>query len=184
MTSAPKELCDEYAVHTQHLANFNELRKITFPSPHTILLVAANFEPVSSKELADTASELIASGAAYFCAWGENCAEAETIWETAATRLDSKKAFGYHSVTTSHEDETLEEAIWYALNCAFVDEHITESCSVVLISIDQPEWQNTIDNIREDPAGFNERSLEDAGPEEPGLGDVVPGEVRDSDFQS
>lgn len=184
MTPAPKELCDEYAVYTQNLANFNQLRELSFPSPNAILLVAANFESISRKELADSASELIASGTAYFCAWGEGCAKAETIWDTAAARADSKKSFGYHSVTTSHEYETLEEAVWYALNCAFVDDHIIESCSVVLISIDHPEWQNTIDNIREDPAGFNERSLEDAGAEELDNDDVAPRGLRDSDFQS
>ncbi len=176
MTPAPKELCAEYAVYTQHLDQFSELREVAFPSPHTIILLAANFQSISSKDLADTANALIAGGNAYLCAWGEDCLKAETIWDAAATRLDSQKAFGFHTVSTSHEDETLEEAAWYALNCAFVDKHITQSCSVVLITIDHPEWQNIIDNIREDPTGFNERSLEDAGADEPGsdADDVLP----------
>lgn len=167
MTPAPKELCEEYAVYTHHLATFSELEDLELPSSHSILLVAADFEYFDSKDISDTATRLIERGNAYFCAWGEGCAKAETIWDTAATRIDPQRAFGYHFVTTSHEDDTLEEAIWFALNCAFVDESIKETCSVVLISIDNPEWQNAIDEIREDPAAFNERSLKDAGMDEP-----------------
>ena len=174
MIPASKELCDEFPVYTQHLATFDELNDLSFPSAHTILLIAANYGAVSSKEIADTAAILIEKGNAYLCAWGENCEKPEPIWDTAAARSKSKKEHKFHTVVTSHEEETLEEAVWFALNCAFVDEHIKKSCSVVLISIDQPEWQNTIDNIREDPAGFNERSLEDAGADEPGSDDVLP----------
>lgn len=174
MTPAPQELCSEYPVFTQHLANFNELRELAFPSPHSILLLAANFQTIDSKEIADTAEALIARGNAYLCAWGESCAKAEDAWDSAVARSDSKNAFGYHTVSTSHEDETLEEAAWYALNCAFADKRIAESCSVVLITIDHPEWQNIIDNISEDPAGFNKRSLEDAGADESNADDALP----------
>ncbi|MEM9158749.1 MAG: hypothetical protein AAGB46_06830 [Verrucomicrobiota bacterium] len=175
MTSAPKELCERFPVYTHHLSKFEELKDLAFPTSHTILLIAANYEAIGSKEISDTATALLSRGNAYLASWGENAEKAETIWDAAARRLETQKKLDFHFVATSHEEETLEEAAWYALNCAFVDEEIESATSVVLISIGHPEWQNTIDNIREDPTAFNERSLEDEGDDNPGSNTLLRG---------
>lgn len=161
MTPAPKELCVSFPVFRCHVSSFYDLKKIDFPTPHFILLLAANYISINQKEMVDIAAELISKGNACLCAWGDGCTNGDTNWDIAAVESESEKKYGFFTMTTWHEDVSLEEAVWYALNVAFVDDQIWDSTSVILATIENEDWKQEIELICTHPKKFNQRLLDD-----------------------
>ena len=159
MIAGPEGLNVKRPVYRCHVGSWEELRELTFPSEHFVLLLAADYSAVEGSAMVEVARKLIAKGNAYLCAWGDACEEGETQWEAAAE--DAEEKYGFTAMATSHDEETLEEAVWYALNCAFVDKHIEKSTSVVLVTVGEPQWKAVIEGIFEDPEAFEDRELED-----------------------
>lgn len=168
MNPAPRELCTAYPVFRCHVSSFYELKNIVFPTPHFVLLLAANYFSIDQKEMIDVATDLIKKGNAYLCAWGDGCSNGDTNWDIAAVESESEKKYGFFTMTTWHEDESLEEAIWYSLNVAYVDEHIWDTTSVVLATIENEDWKNQIEQICSKPEEFKLRILEDEKKSQPG----------------
>ena len=106
--------------------------RIEVSSPRFVCLVAMDATSISKNELAALARKLLDSGAVYICAWGPGCnavhltVDVEYIGPTPPATMDKVV------MTTSHQDEPLEEAIWFALNCAWPDEAYCEGCDSML----------------------------------------------------
>ena len=48
-------------------------------------------------------------------------------------------------MTTSHPDESLSEALWFFLNCAFATESYEQTCTDwIIASIGNGDWEATI----------------------------------------
>lgn len=160
MTPASKKLCSAYPVFRCHVSSFNELKKLEFPTSHFVLLLAANYFPIDQEEMIEVATNLISKGNAYLCAWGGGCTNGDTNWDIAAVESEAEKKYGFFTMTTWHEDESLEEAVWYSLNAAYVDEHIWDTTSVILVTIEDEEWKAQIEEICSNPLDFNRRLLD------------------------
>lgn len=163
MLLSPKELSSNYPVYRCHVSEFSDLVDLEFPSPNSILFVAADFDAIGGEQMLEISKKLIAKGCAYFCAWGDGCDPAEDNWNFAAAESDAEETFGFQAMTTAHDEESLEEAAWFALNCAWVDEAIIEKTSIVLVSVKYGELEDAIGLICADPEAFNQRELEEEG---------------------
>ena len=133
---------------------FEDLKELTFPTPYFILFLAADYHSIDQEEMVGIATDLVSKGNAYLCAWGDGCSNGDTNWDIACVESESEKKYGFFTMTTWHEDESLEEGVWYALNCAYPDDHIWKSTSVVLASVENKEWKRAIDRICENPSEF------------------------------
>ncbi len=101
------------------------------PKPYLLLLVAElGVEPEWRNELAD---HLIATGCFYFCACGVDC----SIWHDCVDVAVLEK-FDFKGVpneefvmTTCHENEPLEEAMWFAHHGAGHPFAVFERCHIL-----------------------------------------------------
>ena len=122
-----------YVSETSSLAAWPEA--IAEPQPHFAAFIAADVTAADDGELREFARRLLAQGAVYACAWGPGCERLHDAFD--AERDESVPEV----LTTWHADDTLDEALWFALFASFPDEAYVESCdSVLSIVVASPQW--------------------------------------------
>jgi hypothetical protein len=48
-------------------------------------------------------------------------------------------------ITTAHDDETLEEALWFFVHCAFAAKNYEEDCTEwIAVAVGNKDWSNEI----------------------------------------
>ena len=125
------------------------------------LFVAANISDVSTKAVSDFALAALARGMVYFCAWGHDCKRLHDIVdEVIAEDHASKRRFAgptVHDVvmTTSHEGETLEEALDFFATCAVPPDGLAPDSSFrLVICVGDPDWETTANHFLESAKFF------------------------------
>jgi hypothetical protein len=111
------------------------------PSPRFILLVAADTSGFGGAELVDLAGSILATGATYVCCWGPDCERFHDCFDESETLRTLDAEEDRVVMTTWHDSETLEEAIWFATHSAFPDagyELGTES--VIIATVGNDSW--------------------------------------------
>jgi hypothetical protein len=149
-----------YPVYSATVGEVSDLLKLSYPSNHFVLLLAADYDNVPSEEITKIAKQLIDKGLAYICTWGPSCEKAHDAFDLANVLWEEKKGKELHVMSTWHSEEPIEEAIWFALFCAFVDEEICEQTSTIFVNIENPQWQKIIERSLSDIKTFNEKMIE------------------------
>jgi hypothetical protein len=97
-----------------------------------VLLTASDRQAQHSK--IEAARAWVEAGAVYVCAWGPNSPEVEEAFDYAAFLPELGEPMPFTLMTTSHKDEPLEEALWFAFyNGKGPDEVDEGSCPVVVV---------------------------------------------------
>jgi hypothetical protein len=107
------------------------------------------------------AEVLIASGCVYVCSWGEGCERVHDIVDEVCVGPDPSSDDDSAIMTTWHEDESLDEALWHFLNVSWPDDRYFDYCNdAVAITIGAPlEIQQRIDFALSNPREFNSQVL-------------------------
>lgn len=148
-----------YPVYSATVERLPDLLELSYPSKHFVLLIAADFDNVPSEEITKIAKQLIDKGLAYICAWGPSCEKAHDAFDLANVLWEEETGKEFHVMSTWHSKEPIEEALWFALYSAFVDEEIWENTTTVCISVANPEWQKIIQQSLSDIKTFNEKMV-------------------------
>jgi hypothetical protein len=111
-----------------------------------VALIACNAEAYSVSELARLARRLLDAGCVYFCCWGPGCERVhDVIDEVYAGDGMSISDDESTIMTTWHNEEDLEGALWFTLNVAFPDDSFFDDCrSVVAFSIGSRVWEQRL----------------------------------------
>jgi len=115
-----------------------------------VLFVATRLDAASDAEWVTVAEALLRSGAVYVVCWGPGCRDLETHFDSAYVQgvlARPSSADGAESVvmTTSHYEDTLEEALWFAVHNAWPAPAYEHKCqTVVATSIANVEWHRRI----------------------------------------
>ena len=122
------------------VASFDAIpRAFPLPEKTFVLLLAADGRAIPDHALREHCTSLLKAGARYVCAWGPDCSRIHDACDQAAAELGLNND-GAVIMTTWHEHEPLEEAVWFAANAAFADEAYAEaSNALVAISIGSSE---------------------------------------------
>jgi hypothetical protein len=109
---------------------------------------ALDIEAVPSTALSKFCSRLIELGCAYFCAWGPGCERVHDAMDEQAMGDDPPKTDVGCVMTTWHADESLEEALWFFLNCTVPDEdYAPNGCdTAVIFSVGRSDWSAAIES--------------------------------------
>jgi len=100
-------------VNYLHLLPDGSLPHLMDTTPFMAILIAD--EDVSQMWLWDTSRWLVEAGCRVLLAWGKDAEVwSEAVDDAAAEALDADVAEDQAVVTTSHEDEDLEELFWFA----------------------------------------------------------------------
>jgi hypothetical protein len=115
------------------------------------LLVAADVSEVSTDIISGFAYAALKGGMVYFCAWGSDCERFHDIVDEVCVEddLGARRFAGpdAHDVimTTSHCDDTLDEAVEYLINSTYPTQGFAEGSDYwIAICINNPEWAATI----------------------------------------
>lgn len=118
--------------------------ELRLPTPHFVLFLACDIERLSDDEVYNFAEKMILFGTAYMCAWGKGCIRVDDSFDTVCVmrEMNEEKQFP-HIMTTWHTNESLDEALWFALNVAYPDEKFVNSCaSTLVVSVGNEEWNS------------------------------------------
>ncbi|MEW4563684.1 hypothetical protein AB1K70_14215 [Bremerella sp. JC770] len=132
----------------------------TLPGDHFVTLLIANFALTTVDDLVSLSSHLIAAGSRYFCAWGPECKKAHLAFDLACCEFEA----GNDSVilTTDHADESLDDAIWFALNCAVPAEPFDRDWrAIISICVNHKPAGQSVRRAFADPVEFSKNN----GPE-------------------
>jgi len=111
-------------------------------------LFIANNEKVIINDYSHKAREIIKSGLAYLCAWGNECEKIHDIFDEEDVMLELDEANDSNDdnviMTTWHKEESLKEALWFFLMNTSPTEKYYSECknSLVLLIGDSIESDN------------------------------------------
>jgi hypothetical protein len=99
-----------------------------------VLLVASERRNVALPE--QQARLWLNEGAAFVCAWGICSDAVEEVFDHAAYSPELGEPLSFTLMTTSHSDESLEEALWFAFYTAFAPDDLKHKLSSVVVLVD------------------------------------------------
>ncbi len=115
--------------------------QLDLPSPHFVCLLACDATHETDEQLHTLADGLLSLGVAYLCAWGPDCERVHDVFDLTAVQQAMQVEGEYPIMTTWHRDETLDHALWFALDVAYPDEMYAATCrSTLVVSVANPTW--------------------------------------------
>lgn len=112
---------------------------------HFVLFLALDARNVPDAHMLPVARRLLEMGLAYLVAWGPDCERVHDRFDDAEIENELKQDSGSVVMTTWHDKDSLEEALWFALFSAYPAPPYDEDCSaVVAVAVANPDWQDTI----------------------------------------
>lgn len=124
-----------------------------FPSTNFVTFLIADFDSLAESELGNWTEVLINAGSRYFCAWGNRCEVAHEIFDEECSKFESDGESVI--MTVDHRSESLDDAIWFALNCAVPAPPYDQNWNAILaVSINDTASLHRVRTIFTDPAGF------------------------------
>ncbi len=106
-----------------------------------VLVVAS--ERNASLSSTEAARAWIDAGASYLCAWGPTSAEVEETFDYASFLPEFGPPLSFTLMTTSHGDESLEEALWFAFYCAVAPDDLKHDLNTVVVVVDSVALEST-----------------------------------------
>jgi hypothetical protein len=122
-------------------------RELKLPSRHFCLLVAGDAQSTSDDAIGSLADAALDDGCVYMCAWGPGCERVHTSFDTRIVDRDLAGVIPdvLGVMTTSHETETLDEALDFLTGTAWPDKAFADSCRTALIAVvGNAEWVTSI----------------------------------------
>jgi hypothetical protein len=112
---------------------------ISLPTHHFVALLATDATGVDAEVIAEFSRRLLRAGCVYFCAWGPDCERMHDVFDSVCFDVEPV------IMTTWHAKESLDEALWFFVSCAFPDDgYRNTSRTALAISIGKPDWQEQI----------------------------------------
>ena len=120
----------------------------SFPSQHFVALLVADTTQVAAETLGSFSRALLSSGCSFFCAWGPGCERAHDLFDEECLFASAV------IMTTWHDDEPLDEAIWYFLRTTFPhDAYWHGTHSALAIVVGDPHWASHVERrLRDIPS--------------------------------
>jgi hypothetical protein len=128
---------------------------LRLPSEHFVLFLATDARATADEALLTLALTALAQGLVYLCAWGPDCARLERLFDRAIATTRRDETEDSVILTTSHPEESLDQALRYFLHVAFPAADYDEACrSLVLAAVGPEDWVESIRNRLADPEGL------------------------------
>jgi hypothetical protein len=130
------------------------------PARPFVVFTAVDAKPLTYDELLQFARQLLDQGCVYACSWGPEALRLHNAFDDAAinAQLAGQPYVDKDAVvmTTSHEDESLDDALWFAVFTAYPA--YDEVAAVLVIS--EPRWAGEIESRLADAEQWSARLLE------------------------
>lgn len=126
-----------------------------------VVFTALDAKRLTDVELREFARMLLDQGCVYTCTWGKDAGRVENAFDLVATDagLAGRPYVEDVVMTTSHEDESLDDALWFAVFAAYPPD--VEAQAVLVISEDK--WAGEIESRLADSERWSARVVEAEG---------------------
>ena len=143
-------------LYSEFVLDFAALADLRLPSAHTVLLIAADSRAVDTQIVSAAAEHLFAAGLTYVCVWGPDCERVHDIFDEVYVG-DGTSEPEHSFMSTWHDHEPLDEALWDLLYCAIPDDADRPSTSFVAVTIGSADWSASVERALADPSAFASR---------------------------
>ncbi len=109
--------------------------------PGFVLLTVLDTQESSDDELRGFAGKLVDQGCGYACSWGPGASSVHLAFDLEFIDREQRGALPVGFVLTSDLDESLDEALWYALFVAWPADVEAEG----LLVVSEPRWADQIE---------------------------------------
>ena len=126
------------------------------------MFLAMDARSEAASNLSDLAACLIKRGLVYLCTWGPDCERVHDMfdWGQIDLEIASEISDEYPLMTAGHEDESLDEALWFFLNFTLPNQEYEGRCAqAFVVSVGNKEWTSYIAGCLSDIPAFNGRVL-------------------------
>lgn len=121
-----------------------------------VLFLALDSTDVDDEPIGRLARKLLAQGVAYVCAWGPGCERVHDAFDAELAAQGLVEEEDALVTTTWHADDTLDEALWFALFAAWPrDELLETGGSVLALVVGREDWAEHVRRRLSDPGGLH-----------------------------
>ncbi|MHB8793354.1 MAG: DUF7684 family protein [Thermoleophilia bacterium] len=114
-----------FAVHLNNAGELDE--KLDLTSRYFVCFLCWDDSTNDTRDaISNFAEILLRSGGVYFCVWGKGCSRVHDIIDLASYEQGQENESVI--MTSWHEDESLDDALWFFLNSAFPDDRYFDEC--------------------------------------------------------
>jgi hypothetical protein len=129
--------------------------QFSLSSKYFVCLLVWDAVTASVDEISSVARKLLDAGAVYISTWGQDCGRVHDIIDEVIVGPEPTDSEGPVVMTTWHEREELEEAIWFVLVAAVPDQEFQTECAATLaIAIGSPMAAAQVRKAFESPTVF------------------------------
>jgi hypothetical protein len=114
---------------------------------HFTCFCAMDARNTPANEIGKFCVSLLQLGCAYLCAWGQDCGRVHDIMDEEIVGDNPPKSDWGDVMTTWHSEESIEDALYFFLNCTVPNEtYAPDGCDrAVIISVGSGDWAATIE---------------------------------------
>ncbi len=103
---------------------------------HFVAFLAVDASAIGTNVISKFAKDLLQSGCVYFCAWGSDCERVHDIFDEECFQTEPV------IMTTWHNNESLNEALWFFISSTWPDDAYSENCkSNLAIVVGNSNWE-------------------------------------------
>ncbi len=123
------------------------------PSNHFVLFLACDARGLTDTQIKALARKTLDQGLTGLCAWGPDCERVHDIFDRVMIDEHWDGKGETVIMTTWHDDESLEKALWFFVYCATPAEASKVDCRAwVAASVGNPGWSEKIHGLLAEPA--------------------------------
>lgn len=139
-------------------SSFDIPKDFVLPSKHFACFLVWDSKNNSKQEISELIEILVKNGVAYFCTWGNDCERLEDICDEIDSLNSSNDSV---IMTTSHKNESIEEALYFFLTDTHPDEYyeLTLSSSLAIVIGNNDKLQ-MIEDALSNPKLFRQNILD------------------------
>jgi hypothetical protein len=138
--------CNGRVVQAAHATSLVEaVAQLRVQTEQFVLFIASNTSGIPGPDLVDIAAAVIRAGATYICCWGPDCERFHDCFDEADFVINGEASDSRVLMTTWHDDESLENALWYALNSTVPSSaYEAATTSVIAICVGDEGWSDRV----------------------------------------
>ncbi len=132
---------------------------LDLPSSRFVLLLAWDATDAPVATIAGLAEAVLRQGAVYVCCWGPDCERVHDIVDECDLERNPDDE-DLWVMTTWHADESLDDALWFALFTARPPAPLDRDCRALLaLTIGRPDAAARIRQAFRDPKAFDDEVM-------------------------
>ena len=152
----------ERPIYLVSVPTFRELvGRFDVTAGHFTLFVVSDASNVSADSISEVAESALQAGCVYICTWGNDCERVHDIFDEVIVGNDPNQTVKSVIMTTWHSRDTLDDALWFFLHCAWpADDYIDQTIAEIIAVVGDGEWAAQITDYLRDQHSFNSKMLE------------------------